>query len=321
MYSFQIVKVIDESGTTVEVAYASHENSDDHLKIGLSDIIEKFNRRVSPSRLLIICPDGMEEKVKQCFDELYDDIEGRLVTISHITIAPYDENGSLVPDRVGHFKSEGPTWFITDDFLLEVAHDGISTLFDETETVLHAPHGYVFHKLSGRDEQLFVRAGNMLREPGCMSIFNQLLLRQLPSDCSYIYIDSFTILSFALGLQSIVRYFRDLGRSLPALAIKNTHSYEVSDDFRIPNEENYLVLISASTSGSLARKLVEHHHADPQRIVHLFGIGPPDAEFSKTCVYYRDRSTISRQRTTAHPTSTPIEIGTGNYSPAFISRL
>ena len=48
-----------------------------------------------------------------------------------------------------------------------------------------------FTNCPGRDEHLFVRAGNMLREPGCMSIFNQLLLRQLPSDCSFIYIDSF----------------------------------------------------------------------------------------------------------------------------------
>ena len=80
-----------------------------------------------------------------------------------------------------------------------------------------------------------------------------------------------------------MRYFRHLGRSLPALAIENTHSYEISDDFRIPNEENYLVLISASTSGGLAKKLVEHHQADPSRIVHLIGIGPPNAEFNKSC--------------------------------------
>ena len=62
MYSFQIVKVIDEDGTTVQVAYPSHEDSDDHLEVGLTNLIEKFNRRVSPSRLLIVCPDSMDEK-------------------------------------------------------------------------------------------------------------------------------------------------------------------------------------------------------------------------------------------------------------------
>ena len=154
-----------------------------------------------------------------------------------------------------------------------------------------APHGYVFRKLSGREMDFFVRAGNMLRKPGCTAVFNHLILRKLPLNCSLIYIDSFTILSFAISLQSIVRVFSTVsGRPLPLLAIESTHSYEISPDFRIPNENNYLVLISASTSGGLARKLVDEFQADPTRIIHLLGVGRIRCPVSRIPAYISDRS-------------------------------
>ena len=70
MYSFQLMKLIDASLTTVQIAYPSHEDSDDHLAAGLSRILEEYNRRVSPSRLLIVCPCGVEKNIKSCFDSL-----------------------------------------------------------------------------------------------------------------------------------------------------------------------------------------------------------------------------------------------------------
>ena len=172
-------------------------------------------------------------------------------------------------------KPPATPWPIRNDFLVDVAHYCIARLFDDTKTILYAPHGYVFRKLSGREENIFVRAGNMLREPGCLAIFNHLLLGKLPSGCRRVYIDSFTILSFALSLQSIVAYFRRMERPLQAFTIENIHSYEVSPEFRIPNQSDYLVLISASTSGGLARKLVDEKQADPTRTVHLLGVGAP----------------------------------------------
>ena len=210
-------------------------------------------------------------------------------------------------------KSNDSVWNITDEFLLEAAQDGISNLFDQTQTVMTAPHGYVFRKLSGREMDFFVRAGNMLREPGCAAIFNHLILRKLPINCSLIYIDSFTILSFAISLQSIVGYFHRLGRSLPLLAIENTHSYEMSPDFRIPNEKNYVVLISASTSGGLARKFVDESQADPTRIIHLLGVGASDSPFKDSCVYFRPLAAMPKPQTAGKRNNATIEIGTEEF--------
>ena len=255
MYSYQLVRVIDGSTVTLQVVYPGHEDGSEHLANGLKRITEEYNRRLTPSRLLFVCPCGMGKTIAQVFNAQRSESKDRLVSITHITVAPFDEKGQLASDGVVHLKSSNSVWNITDEFLLKAAQDGISGLFDQTQTVMTAPHGYVFRKLSGREMDFFVRAGNMLREPGCAAIFNHLILRKLPPNCSLIFIDSFTILSFAISLQSIVAVFPPFAeRQLPLLAIESTHSYEISPDFRIPNENNYVVLISASTSGGLAQE-------------------------------------------------------------------
>ena len=308
-----LVRVIDASTVTLQVVYPSHEGSHEYLANGLKRITEEYNRRLTPSRLLFVCPCGMEKTIEQVFREQHDGSQDRLVSITHITVAPYNEKGQLTTDSVVHLKSNNSVWNITDEFLLQAAQDGISDLFDQTQTVMTAPHGYVFRKLSGREMDFFVRAGNMLREPGCATIFNHLILRKLPLNCSLIYIDSFTILSFAISLQSIVGYFHRLGRPLPLLSIESTHSYEMSPDFRIPNENNYVFLISASTSGGLARKFVDEFQADPTRIIHLLGVGASDAKFKESCVYFRPLTAMLNQQTARKRDTATIEIGTEEF--------
>ena len=102
MYSYQLVRVIDASTVTLQVVYPSHEGSRDHLANGLKRITEEYNRRLTPSRLLFVCPCGMEETINQVFREQHSGSQDRLVSITHITVAPYDEKGQLASDDVVH---------------------------------------------------------------------------------------------------------------------------------------------------------------------------------------------------------------------------
>ena len=315
MYSFQLFVPIDGIQTALQVVYASHEDSDGLLSTGLEQLVEDYNRRVPPSRLLFVCPIGIEERIKQSFNARRGQFEGRLKSTSHVLVAPYDERGKLVDDRIISLISRCDEWAVADIFLEQLGSRAVAKIFDETKTktILRAPHGYLFRHLSGREDDIFVRAGNMLREPSCLAVFNHVLLRKLPPDCSLVYIDSFTILSFALGLQSLVGYFRRAKRPVSALAIENIHSYELTSEFRIPNEANYLVLISASTSGGFAQKLVTEKRADATRIVHLLGVGPPESRLRKSCVYFLERHPPSRPISGTSQQDAIIEIGTEEF--------
>ena len=314
MYSFELVTALEEVSTTLQVVFAAHGDGDERLAAsGLADLVEGYNRRIPPTRLLFVCPCGVEHVLERAFNDRRPELEARLASASHVVIAPYDHRGQLVAGRVVGLKCVGSPWAVDDVLIETLAQEAVSAVFDETKTILHAPHGYAFRKLSNREEDIFVRAGNMLREPRCLALFGYLLLRRMPPECSLVYIDSFTILSFALGVQSLMDFFRRSDSDLPAVGIENFHSYEITPQFRIPNEANYFVLISASTSGGLARKLVAEKHADPDRIVHLLGVGPTDCDFRGSCVYFRERSPQPQVSGTAGQRRALIEIGTEEF--------
>ena len=313
MHSFILTQPIDGATSTIQIVYPSHDLGDDHLATGMDQIVEGYNRRLVPSRLLFVCTLPMAPRLEAAFDNQRPRFEDRLQSVSHVTIAPYDHRGQLVPQGIEHLTNPSAPWKIDDLFLLGVARRGIAKLFEDTETILHAPHGYSFRKPSGREEDIFVRAGNMLRQPAALAIFNHLLLRHLPRDCSVLYIDSFTILSFAMGLQSLAAHFDRTAHSLPALAIESIHSYNISDDVWIPNEDNYLVLISASTSGGLADKLVTEYQADRSRIVHLLGVAAPDAAFRDSCIYFHSRPSNAAKPGPTDQVNASIEIRTEEF--------
>ena len=105
MYSYQLVRVIDGSTVTLQVVYPGHEDGSEHLANGLKRITEEYNRRLTPSRLLFVCPCGVERTIAQVFNAQRSESEDRLVSITHITVAPFDENGQLASDDVVHLKS------------------------------------------------------------------------------------------------------------------------------------------------------------------------------------------------------------------------
>ena len=315
MYSFDLPIPID--GSHLQVVYASHEDSDDRLATNLERLVEEdYNVRVPHSRLLFICPIGIEERIERSFNDRKREFEGRLRSTSHVIVAPYDERGKLVGDRIIQLIRNADTnWEVDDCFLEQLGAHAVAQIFDDTKTktILDAPHGYLFRHPSGREEDIFVRAGNMLREPSRLAVFNHLLLRKLPPDCRLVYIDSFTILSFALGLQSLVGYFRRSGHSVSALAIENIHSYEVTPGFRFSKEDNYLVLISASTSGGFVEKIVTENRAERARIVHLLGVGAPGDALRDSCVYFWERDAPSRAISGTNQQNALIEIGTEEF--------
>ena len=308
MHSFFATVPVEGATTTIQVVYPNHQLGDQHLTAGIDEVVENYNRRLVPSRLLFVCPCPMASRVQTCFENKRAHYEKRLQSISHVTIVPFDDRGLIVSPSVVQLYPSAAEWSIGDEFLFMLARRGISVLFEGTETILHAPHGYSFRKPSGREEDIFVRAGNMLRQPSALSVFNHLLLRYLPPNCAVLYIDSFTILSFAMGLQSILASF-----DLPAPAIKNIHSYDITRDVWISNEKNYMVLISASTSGGLARKLVDEYQADSSRIVHLLGVGPASSPFRDSCIYFHTRETKGKATKTGGQANATIEIRTEEF--------
>lgn len=290
MYSYDISTQINGTPTSLQAVWVDHDDGHDQLTDRIEQLVESYNRRLPPTSLLFVCAMGIEKSICVFFEE-YDDLKGRLKSISNIAVASFDKNGKVLEENVVHVQNSEAErkWTPSDSQIQKYARSAVGDVFNRTKTIIPAPHGYHFRKPSNREEDIFVRAGNMLREPSSLPVFNYLLLRELPEDCHKIYIDSFTILSFTLGLKSLIRHFHQSDSKFVVPIIESIHSYEVSPEFRVPNEKNYLVLISASTSGGLRQKLIDENGASPDRIVHLLGVAPEGNNFQESCVYFKTR--------------------------------
>ncbi len=262
----------------------------------ISDLLEEtleslINVSLPPSRVLIVCPDGFEIKLQDAYNSRKRKILDRFRTTTHIVLAKYDVRGRLIGEPTVLFGA-GTSWTITDSMIHHVAKMGVARLVEHNRVILKAPHGYLYKKPSGEKSVIFARAGNVLREPDCLSVFLPLMLKHTSSDCRRIYIDSSTILPFAMELQRSLSYFaaRCDKASFNEPVIKNFKSYLGLDSLSLDTSEDHVILISASSSGGLATKLISEYGASSDKIVHLIGVNPKRStwELKDTCIYFRD---------------------------------
>lgn len=254
----------------------------------VSLIVEELtNRRLPPSRILLVCPHGMHQPLRSAFTSDQDRLSDRLRVTTHVAIAPYNCHGKINADKVIDLAS-GDTPWVTDDLVKVAAADYLAQLTRKTNAVLQAPLGYRFRKPSGKTSDIFIRTGNMAREIDSLNVVSHMLLRHWPSSAKTIYVDSFTILSYALEFQKMISHFFHVSP-----VVENFHSYEIDDNFMFPVDDDYLVVISASTSNDLADKLVMHHKADRKRIIHILGAGHQDdgSSLRNSCLHFLDLKT------------------------------
>lgn len=232
---------------------------------------------------------GLDECIRNAYNELSCESESRLRVVNHVVVLPYGPDGRLMAKEVKFLRGE--SWIFTDELLAQIAEKCIESALPSTNYILYPPHGYKFRNPSSREVDFFIRAGNMLSEPGLLVVFSHLLIRRMPENTRTIYIDSFTILSFALRIQSLIAYFsrRNCGTETVVPTIQIFRSYDVESTFSLPSMDEYFIIISASTSNGLASKLINYHNAANSRIVHMLGIGPSNSELKNSSIYFKEQ--------------------------------
>lgn len=282
--SFYVTRSITEMPERIAVLFHHHNGADSDA---LSEAIEELtNRRLPPTRIIVICGLGDEARIQAQFVALESTTRGRLSIITHLQILPYDSKGRLVQDRIIELAGSG--WAVDDQELLKIAHEGLDQLIIDCGVILKAPRGYVFRKPSGNTNRIFVRTGNLFRQPSSLGLLSYLLMRSIPLGIEKLYIDSFTILSAALSFnRTRNRISKSEGVGFLEPEIVNLHSYSIDPQLRFPGDIAYSVLISASTSGGLARKLEKEHGGDSERMIHLLGLSKGD-ELKSSSVFFRE---------------------------------
>lgn len=182
----------------------------------------------------------------------------------------FDEKGEieqLANDPIG---DEGPT--------RTIIREGLRWIFDKRRGMLRAGPGFHYLNPSGRHTTGFIRTGNVLLHSAEIAFVAMGILRWWPVDLRRIFVDTASISSVAYALIELKRMFEP---DLRPPSIDSFSSYAGLKEFLFEKES--LCLISASTSGSLHRKIVRRGHLPSDRVVTLFYCGPPDDDGGVLC--------------------------------------
>ncbi len=267
----------------------------------LNETIDKhFNRRLPPSRLLIVVPLYAIEKIKGAWEGLDEHSISRLGSTSNVALLVYGCDGKL--HSTTHLKGNAAgKWPPSDAELLSITKEGVGQLVEDSKTILHAPEGYHFRKPSDHLNTTFVRAGNMFKEPASLALIHHLLRRVVPVGTKHLYVDSVTILPVALHFREECAHFKNhcgIGSDVCSAiyeepTISNFHSYSIDPNLRFAGHHDYFVLISATSSGSLRESLASKHGASLDRIFHLLAISPKK-NLEKCSLYFEDQEDLSK---------------------------
>lgn len=240
-------------------------------------INEDTGKNLSPDRIIIVVRDDIFTSISRQLSTMAGEpADWRVDTINTpVILAGFDFRGGLATQ----LQVLGPADELTSAQFEELKHSGTLSLF-KTRTGLLLPSAstHYIHP-SGRHSRGFLRTANLLIEGPEVSFLAMCLLSRLPSEVSYLWVDTSSISSLAYALVTL-RHEMMPGFSLPV--VNSFSSYDRLDRTRFGYHAKSLVLVSATTSGNLSRKLVEKGFP-VDRVVTLFSLAQDTKDLSILC--------------------------------------
>ncbi|HET6879997.1 MAG TPA: hypothetical protein VFI31_07570 [Pirellulales bacterium] len=195
----------------------------------------------APDEILLIVPAPFENQAR--------DAVGSQWFIDHLPAVTRYLNPPAV--RVAPFSARGPDTFDDEEKL--VVRRGLMHLFNRHQGVLPATATHHYAKPSGKHASAFVRTGHVLVDGAEIDFVAFCCLAWAPNRLRRIYCDTGTIHSVAYAL---LRLFALFGDRRSTASIDSFHSYAGLRDLKLRDAEAALVLVSASTSGELVKRLL-----------------------------------------------------------------
>ncbi len=155
---------------------------------------------------------------------------------------------------------------LVEDRFAEVLRAGLLTVQEMRPPILKAERGFHYVKPSRKHSNYFIRGANLLVRGSEIDFLAFCVARYLAHSPSRICTDTGTINSIAYAVSSIIR---DMFPDQPTADIDSFGSYAKIDDYPFPPQ--CLVLMSATTSNDLAKKLMNRPNSLPARVVTLIG--------------------------------------------------
>lgn len=235
-----------------------------------------------PDEILVVVRDPSFTATLETFssDSLHKATLERLAGRTSVSLVGYDCMG----EETRRALLAGPS-AASPIGLSDIRRRAITSIFNERHGFVESNESYHFENPSGRHTERFIRLSNILVRGAEIAFIGFCALPSIGRNVSIAYLDTPSLYAIVAAINEQRSSFSDEASHIIA---DNFSSYAGFDSYPFDVGERAVVLISASSSGSLARRLIEEKHIKPDRILHLLYLGQGDSATHIVCDLARD---------------------------------
>lgn len=198
---------------------------------------------------------------------------------SSITLLGYDARGN----EASRVAIAGPAPRQTlkfDDF----RRRAVTRIFNSRHGFVESTSTYHFENPSGRHTERFIRLSNILVRGAEIAFIGFCTLPFIPTTASIAYLDTPSLYAVLAAINAQRASFP----GAPSILADNFSSYAGVGNYQFTQIEDAILLISASSSGTLATDLIRDQHFAPDQVTHLLFLGNDKSGSNIVCDLSRD---------------------------------
>lgn len=246
--------------------YAGKGLCEDDLRTAFEEDIQK---NLQPDRVRLIIRIDQLDGVKKLLQDIEIKQAEWRIGIKKIPFAVlgFDKHGEIVSsnlrgnDTPEHDKS---------GYMENVIQQGMLYIFSKRDGLVKPSESAHFLHPNGRHARAFIRTANTLLDGAEVMFMAFALLQYMSDDLPYIYLDTSSISSLAYALISLRQSME--GGTFEVPHVRSFGSYDGVESAELSLAEKSLALISVTTTGGLAEKLIAKHQFSSDRVVNIFSL-------------------------------------------------
>lgn len=249
----------------------------------LATLIEsEIEENLIPDQIVIVVRDPSFELAVELLKSasLSEATFARLGSRTTITAVSYDRFGKEC--RREHILGKAASHNVA---ISDFQRRAITHIFNLRGGFVESTSTYHFENPSGRHTQKFIRLSNILTRGAEIAFIGFCTLPHIPAGTTTAYLDTPSLYAVVAAINEQLASFPE---PPPSILADNFGSYAGLSGYSFDRQHEALVLISASSSGSMASELISDYGFDSSRVLHLLFLGSNKSSASTVCDLGRD---------------------------------
>jgi hypothetical protein len=257
-------------------------------------LTEDIGANLQPDVLVFLVRDNVATTIAAKLGELGAEDWRVPIGTTAVAVVGFTQTGTLG----GVYPVSGPAVTINDAIFTALRERGLCELFHRRDGLVQPSETTHFVHPSGKHSKAFIRAANLLVLGPEVMFVAMTILDYLAADLEYICVDTSSIASVSHAAIQLRQLFDS--SYVPPMVNSFSSWPGINGAYDFTQPKKTLALISASTSGNMARELVKRKMLLKDRVLILFGLIESASDVAVLCNLvgdprYRDKLPLVTQ--------------------------